>query len=177
MLLGSSAWNFIPGHVLFDYRGLFFASGVLGPAVSLSRHVGQWLKVAGLFIALMLITPGVMTNVVKAQKRNLTVGKTQVSKNMFMLVRDLCQLEVAGCIIRECVSQSHTQSATPAAASLSSSLALMHAMNNRARVRDILFTRLHAAYKACATTHQGVTPGHLQDVRQAASLGLLAWAR
>lgn len=86
-----------------------------------------------------------------------------------MLFIHLRQLEAAGRIIQHNVSQSDTQSAAAADASLPSRLALMHAMNNQAKVKQFLIMRLEAAV-AARIKDRGVRAQYMHCKMQAEGL-------
>ena len=177
MLLGPFHWNFIPTHIFSDLVGIFLGAGILAAACSLTLYqihgFGLWVRTAGLVVAAWLLQGGFIRSVAEAMGDNLTLGKPQVSQNMPMLSAHLRQLEAAGCVVRHQVAEGHAATcidlshlypahmgpAPPAAASLFTSLALMHALKNHAWAKFLLLTRLHIACAACIY-HTGKMPRH-----------------
>lgn len=145
MLLGPVQWKFLPTHVLFDYDKFAKIGGILA-ANFMSPYIGHRVEMCTCVVVALLFMLIAHTNVMRARRRNTTSRQPHVSKNMPMLFAHLRQLEAAGLIIQAHVSRSPARPATPAVASLSSSLALMHALKSQAQIKQFLNMRLNAAF-------------------------------
>lgn len=131
--------------------------GGLRSAVALSQDYTQGLSWVFLLCVPLYIKSITLSDVGSARKRNLTVRKLAISKNMPLLFSHLRRLEAAGRIILQHLSQIQTQPAASAAADSPPSPALMHALKEQAQAKHFLVMRLHAAFTAC-TDHGGMSP-------------------
>lgn len=89
------------------------------------------------------------------KQRNLTPKDRAVSTNLPTFCTHLRQLAAAGQIIKGHVLQTHDPSGKKAVASVSSNLALMHAITSHTTIADILEARLDAVVLGCT---QNITP-------------------
>ena len=124
-------WKFFPTHVLFDYQTITRIGGLLSANFP-SPYSVQRVKICERVVSALFFTMNAYLNVGKAHHCNTISRQPHVLKNMPMLFAHLQQLEAAGRISQAHVSYGSAQPATTSAASLFSSLALMHAMKSQA---------------------------------------------
>lgn len=147
MLVGRCDW-YVSSHILVDPLKISVGSGLfLTTAFSLTTEA--WTRVAAFGGVLFWIYDNTFVNYKGALRRNLAIRDRKVSSNMPTLMAHLRQLAAAGQIIQQHCADSRTQPAGSADASVSSSLALMHALKHHDNITHHLQMRLKAACLAC----------------------------
>lgn len=143
---------YVPSHVLVDPLKLCCGSTL---AFTAFPSIQAWMVPFACLAVWLWIRDNTTVNYNRALKRNLTVKKRDVSSNMPTLLAHVRQLAAAGRIIQDHIYESRNQPAASPAASVSSSLALMHALKHHAAITRHLLMRLKAACLTCMQPRRG----------------------